>query len=369
MDHSIPLRPEGRPSTPFPLEREREKSTEAPPLQEVTAELEEHRSWLAKIKAQQELTLLQELKKRYESGDTSVLDDLDKGAALPARPAAPSAHLPRPEPPQVYHKKNRMEYNRWERDCEGFFTRAPSSFVTEQQKVDFGVMYISETLKTLWRTYCASQASQDVSFGPTWPILKTTMLNALGTPVERRMQAHASLKGCKQRLGQSPTELLDYMRPLWEELGEASTASMQVLEFTAALSEEIQKDLFLLPPERRATLSQVEEQAQVIYRRRPTQRPQHGQKGQDRRADTSRNSENMGGDRKTPKRRQGANLAHPGPKRPRDTSAAGHKANVTCYSCGERGHYSDKCPRAEKSDKSGKDASAGQPGKGRGQRS
>lgn len=61
------------------------------------------------------------------------------------------------------------------------------------------------------------------------------MLNTLGTPAKRQQLAYKSLKRCKQRPSQSPFNLLDYMRPLWEELGDFYLEEMKVLEYTAAL--------------------------------------------------------------------------------------------------------------------------------------
>ena len=92
------------------------------------------------------------------------------------------------------------------------------------------------------------------------------MLNALGSPQERKQVAYDCLKRAQQRPSQNPTDLLDYMRPLWEELGSSRTPEVQVLEYTAALREDIKKSLLLLPIDRRSTLPQVEEHANLIFR-------------------------------------------------------------------------------------------------------
>jgi hypothetical protein len=76
---------------------------------------------------------------------------------------------------------------------------------------------------------------------------------------------HPSPPQCKQHTGQSLTDLLDYMRPLWAELEIEKNLKLKVLEFIGALTPQIQKDLFLLPTDRRDTLAAVEEQVNVIY--------------------------------------------------------------------------------------------------------
>jgi hypothetical protein len=311
-------------------------------------ELAEMRKWLEKTKQLEELRTLREARARYDAGDPNALRLLGTGGIVTnPYPQAPSSSLPRPEPPQTYAKRNRTEYNRWERDCEGYFTSSPINFRTEQQKVDFGVRYISEPLKTLWRAHCMTEQLLIPLWMPTWLELKTVMLNSLGTPQERRQTAYEHLKNCHQRQGQSPTELLDYMRPLWEELGTAHTPELQVIEYTAALRPEIQKDLYLLPVERRSTLPQVEEQANVIHRRRGPVRGQHPQGGKSKGTRPRGGSDGSEGERKPLKKARRPHPAHFAPKRyPKP-----HVDVITCFRCGAPGHRSYECTQPKKEDK------------------
>lgn len=180
-----------------------------------STELEEMRAWLKRTEELEELRALRELRARYEAGDLTAIQSLQKVALqTKATLAEPSSNLPRPDPPQLYQKHNRAEYNRWERDCEGYFVQSPTRFIVEARKIDFGLRYVAENLKTLWQAHLASNLRAAPLWTPTWAELKEVMLNALGTPAERRQVAYESLKRCRQRLGQSPTDLLDYMRPL-----------------------------------------------------------------------------------------------------------------------------------------------------------
>ncbi|KAF1365600.1 hypothetical protein EJ07DRAFT_150119 [Lizonia empirigonia] len=193
------------------------------------SELEELCAWLKATEEQEELSALREIRRKYDPGDSATILSLQRGVPQArTAPAAPSSNLPRPDPPTTYQKLNRAEFNRWERDCEGFFLQSPANFRTEGQKVDFGLRYISESLKTLWQAHCSSKARDSLSWMPTWVDLKQVMLDALGTPAERRQAAYEALKRCRQRTGDSPTDLLDYLRPLWEELGEFHSPEMQV---------------------------------------------------------------------------------------------------------------------------------------------
>ncbi|OCK81699.1 hypothetical protein K432DRAFT_424726 [Lepidopterella palustris CBS 459.81] len=232
---------------------------------EQVRKLAELREW---VRDQQEIEILEDVRRRYVLGDRSAIQSITitpNGATKP-KTIQSRPNLPRPGPPHTYKKKNRADYDMWERDCESHYTQVASEFETEEQKVDFGIQYVSQTLKTLWEVYCQQQALICSEWKPTWEMLKQKMLDALGTPAERRQAAYNSLKRCKQRSGQSPTDLLAYLSRLWEEVGDYNP-QRHVNEFVSALSELIRNNLFLLPVNQRETVPQVEEQANAIYRR------------------------------------------------------------------------------------------------------
>lgn len=219
-------------------------------------ELQAARQWVRRKQLDEELRQLLEIQARYALGDTQAVHAYKPGVGVVA-PAglhgSGSSSLPRPKDPTTYNKKDRSEYNRWERDCEGFFLRTPHSFATEERKVDFGVMYISETMKSLWRAHIDSMEDDCTQIVPTWAMLKQVMLNALGTELERRQVAYEQLLKAKQRHGESPTDLLDYLRPIWEELGETLTKKGHLQAFITALRPDIQRGLLLAPQYRRET--------------------------------------------------------------------------------------------------------------------
>ena len=65
--------------------------------------------------------------------------------------------------------------------------------------------------------------------------------------------AYEQLLKAKQRHGESPTDLLDYLRPIWEELGETLTKKGHLQAFITALRPDIQRGLLLAPQYRRET--------------------------------------------------------------------------------------------------------------------
>jgi hypothetical protein len=185
------------------------------------------------------------------------------------------------------------------------------------------------------------------------------MLSTLGTLSERRQEAFDALKSCRLKTGQSPTDLLNYMRPLWEEVGETNEDRM-VNEFISALSDPIRKDLDLLPRLQLETLPEVEEHANVIFRRR--QRSYGGRDGGARDSRKRRGSDASGEGTKPAKR---ARMGQKPPKRSGTGDARPDGHSVVCWTCRQRGHKSPDCPqRKDKLD----GAPEPRPGNGKGQK-
>ncbi|KAB2099711.1 hypothetical protein AG0111_0g12049 [Alternaria gaisen] len=314
----------------------------------VPSALQEMEKWYKRVQEKERLRNLLDLQARYNEGDPNAIEEImySQNGAAPRPPATISA-LPRPEPPHVFKKKDRAEYNRWERDCEGYFKRSPLAFRTDQQKVDFGTMYISEPLKTLWKAHC-TEKSLVLRWFPTWLGLKMVMLDSLGTPGERKQMAYEQLQRARQLQNQSPTELLDYLRPLWEELGTEYSPQLQLLSYMTALRPEIKEDIEKLPISMRNHLWQVEEQANIVYRRMhhkkhpkdpgPTskeQKRQHGQPGPD-------------GALREPRKPKPAKLAQSGQPKRKQFGSEPRTKKVTCYNCGEPGHMSPDCKNPKK---------------------
>jgi hypothetical protein len=319
---------------------------------------------------------------RYEAGDPTALSWDPGNFQLPAPQAAKSsAPLPRPDPPTKYEKRDRAQYNRWERDCESYFAQSPTNFLLESQKINFGERYISEPLKTLWNAHKQTHSlpglhpGRDGTLGrlvadnsvaePTWVDFKTVMLNALGSKTERRHAAYLQLKNCKQRHNQSPTELLDYLRPLWEELGHEHTSTMKVLEFTTALRKDIQDDISREKDADRATIPQVEEIANRSWRRSRTSqqlRPTDPKNNGNRPRAGSGESEGAQKPQKKSKKPRSGKFRPKSAKRPDDKPTTDE---IVCYRCGVAGHRAYDCTEPPKGDKGASNQKAG---KGKGQK-
>jgi hypothetical protein len=154
--------------------------------------------------------------------------------------------------------------------------------------------------------------------------------------------------------------LLDYLRPLWEELGPTVTPELQVIEYTSALRIEIQRDLERLPVSMRSTIPMIEEQANVIYRRTPSSRDHRDHSGKQKPNRQRTGSDGSEGDGKPLKKLKKLRGYQTGPKRGKRTESSTTQRPITCYNCGQSGQKSFDCtnpakpgsdPRKEKSGK------------------
>ena len=147
------------------------------------------------------------------------------------------------------------------------------------------------------------------------------MLNALGTLVERRQSAYEALRNANQRPNQSPTDLLDYMRPFWEELGNLAPQDIRVVQYIAALREDVQKELYLIEVDRRDTISKIEEHANVIFRRRPPPKKSHDVPPKKNAGRSRRASPDAEGSSKTPKNAKKPRTGRSGPFKPKSSNS------------------------------------------------
>jgi hypothetical protein len=347
-------------------------------------QLAKMRAWARATQDELELKQLTEAKAAYDRGDTSAvyrLATLDKNATLSSTLLPPSSVLPKPGNPSIYKAKSRSDYNDWVRDCENCFNKAKAVFIDDDSRVNFGYEYLSSNLKTVWETYVGERnrtfaMTKQAPFKPyraTWDHFKRKMLDQLGTEYERQLRAHDAIKKASQRKNQSPTELLNYLKPLWDELGEKNV-TRKVFDFTNALDGFIQEKLDNVPVEKRKDLSTLEEQANLFWRRSKQstefssvngdghRRPSSSSAGSRKRRSEGDKDKNDTRDNK----RNRKNDNRPSNDRSKQDGKDRPKQKIVCYNCDQEGHKRPDCPKLAKQGKDSDQRSSS--GKDRGQK-
>lgn len=173
--------------------------------------------------------------------------------------------------------------------------------------------------------------------------------------------AYEQLQKAKQLPSQSPTELLDYLRLIWEELGTEYNLQLQVLSYVAALRTEIREDVERLLISMREHLWQVEEQANISHRRLHHQRLNRDNQNKLKEQKRQGNHPKTEGNTKDPKGRKRGKLGQNGSLRNKKFGSGPKKKKIKCFNCREPGHYLNKCKNEKKprldprEEKTGKD--------------
>lgn len=311
------------------------------------AELAREREWYKKTREELELKAIREAREAYEQGDDSALYRV-----IPADRMGPTTSfnmgtslLPRPESHSIYKAKNRTNYNDWLRDCEISFNKVPQAFQRESQKIDWGYGYIVSSLKTVWDTHRSAMSKElGIPYMPTWAAFKEKMLDQLGTLYERQIAANEAIKKASQKANQSPTDLLNELRPHWDELDQTNPVT-QVYDFYNALRGDLQKQLDLLPQEKRLNISALEEQANIIWRRSRNAHSGDAHEGNPRKRGRDEEKESRGSEgsgRRKKFRKDASDYKRKGHKGKKGESS---KEDIICWNCGSKEHKKPDCKK------------------------
>lgn len=336
------------------------------PQATIAQQLQELREWRQRALEEQELRHLQEIKRRFDQGDTSALiEEVSQPTRVLETPHEPNAGAPRPEKPTQFTNKDRAQYNRWERECEATFRGSPKTFQTESIKIDFGVRYITDPLRSSWDAYVHDERRKSSSWEPSWSNLKTVMVDSLGPPEQRKLVAHRALKHVKQEWSQDPNDLLAQLDTLWTELGDSYSEEQRIMDFIGALTMTIQKELLLLEPAQRRTLTDVNSRARLIWDRTRRDKPNTPKLGGNRSNQANSHPNRERGREKTWKRSRRTPAEQRQGMTTNRVQSHDWKANRVCYKCQKLGHHAKECKEGEVSNS---EPSEQKSGKGRGRR-
>jgi uncharacterized protein YjiS (DUF1127 family) len=337
-----------------------------PTSNEVAAQLQELRAWRQREQNRIELARLIELKRKVDEGDISLLeDDLPHPPLLRADEPVANLGAPRPKDPETFTNRDRLQYNCWARDCETIFRGAPRLFATDVQRVDFGVRFLDETMRSTWETHRNDQLRQNSLWAPTWTQLKAVMLDCLGPEAIRRLSAHTQLKRAKQKPDQDPNHLMSELNVLWSELGDHYTEEQRKMDFLGALLPDIQKELLLRDQSEIPTVTALNILARFHWNKGKRTAMIVNQPHPQRERDSKSSSDIRAGNPQTRKKPRRISAAKKDPTQSKLDQNGPKGDTPVCWTCNQPGHVKRDCPMRKSSSKGPLN---GDSGKGKGQR-
>jgi len=246
----------------------------------------------------------------------------------PTHPYIPPGSLPKARDPHVFKGVDKGDYDQWARDLNRLFTRFTVAYPTGPDQCDYASQWLGKSQQDIWERNVRIIGPELV----TWEVMKSIMLNSMGSPEERVQHAFDKLKKVKQGKF-TPTETLNYMKTYWDEIGDVGQRTM-IHDFIAALNPDVRD---------RVELSETPCTSLV--------------EAEDRATRADRYLKEHGGKRTA---EDGPSRTHVGTKRQKGTQKATYEVSgekggevlkpqakgdpPTCYGCRKVGHKKPDCP-------------------------
>ena len=256
----------------------------------------------------------------------------------------------RPKEIPLYKGKNTKEHIDFKRNCGTTFRIAKEDFPTDESKIAYAIQYLDGTPKDSWYNY------EDVhpDHGFTFDRFMQFLLDLIGDPVNRQLDYALQFSEARQKDNQTVREFDTYLTNLEAHLTPYNE-EQQVTHLFTKLRPELRDSItnYQQVPTTKAELLVVATRVEGNLNRskkgsRPNgeDRPKGSKPPGNKRKREDRDHKNAkSGDTKKGKRSN--NTGQTKAKPASDTKVKDH-SELTCYTCGIKGHISPNCP--DKSD-------------------
>jgi len=251
----------------------------------------------------------------------------------------------RARPPPMYKGKNIKEHADFVYACEAAFRFAGKLNAPDERKVSYAMTHVEGEPRDRWAARCKEVDPATV----TWEEFSNFLLDLIQDPVNRGMTTAQRYYDAQQKTGQSVNAFVSYVEQLEAEMEPFSDVHRRQ-HLLAKLRPELRKAITNhqnVPDNRSALISlaaRLEDnmRSPQAAQEANSRREHSGALRRDRTRSLSRAREREQAATRLPWRGRGP------PRHSRATPQVERRssdniANVTCYACGEKGHYASAC--------------------------
>jgi hypothetical protein len=338
-------------------ERTEEEQRRVERAEEVERLRLEEEDLATQLEIQERRSRIEQIQRRLQAGSFTPDSDLDLDGTSSRSASDSVSHTSssvRLATPELYYGKSLKDHTNFMWQCDVNFRRDPRQFRDDASKVLYAMQYLRGEPRDRWRAQ-ESTVGRDQA---TWQEFSDFLLDLIQNPVNRQLNTAQKYADARQKPNQSVHAYVTYIESLEEEL-EPYSEDQRRLHLLTTLRPELRTTITSHQniPSTRADLialaARLEENANASRTQHPGKPMPPRQAAPRSNLNPNPNAIPVGETqqkasvRTYPFRGRGSTWRGAGAPRRGYGRHSGDLSHITCYTCGQRGHYSTSCTQSQ----------------------